>query len=268
MLPPRSRLIHPGAFLNRSFRALQAAAPRTDICPTSHACLPHSASVLLRSEFVCGPFCIHVLWPKPVLRVQRRCSWTRARQPANGWGPRLLLQVCAHFLAHYVNKHARSTRVERPFGSRWYVSLLVALLLHARQYVERLSASSAPCPARCLLQLISRTPTWISRVAGSTAGSRKAALSSALSSNVGGLEGELESIVRRVLASRSDVATARRFGVGHVRGVLLSGPPGCGKTLLARELARSLGAREPQVPSVAGARWFWGQQSCEGKLGG
>lgn len=76
---------------------------------------------------------------------------------------------------------------------------------------------------------------------------RREALENALSSNVGGLEGELESIVRRVLASRADPAAARRLGVGHVRGVLLSGPPGCGKTLLARELARSLGARPPQI---------------------
>jgi len=34
---------------------------------------------------------------------------------------------------------------------------------------------------------------------------------------------------RRVLASRANPAVARRLGVSHVRGILLSGPPGCGK---------------------------------------
>jgi ATP-dependent Clp protease ATP-binding subunit ClpA len=64
---------------------------------------------------------------------------------------------------------------------------------------------------------------------------------------VGGLDDQLNAIVRRVLASRANPEAARRLGVGHVRGILLSGPPGCGKTLLARELSLMLGAREPQI---------------------
>ena len=64
---------------------------------------------------------------------------------------------------------------------------------------------------------------------------------------VGGLDSQLDAIVRRVLASRSNPEAAKRLGVNHVRGILLSGPPGCGKTLLARELAALLGAREPQI---------------------
>jgi vesicle-fusing ATPase len=64
---------------------------------------------------------------------------------------------------------------------------------------------------------------------------------------VGGLDDQLDAIVRRVLATRANPKAAKRLGVNHVRGILLSGPPGCGKTLLARELSEMLGSREPQI---------------------
>ncbi|KAL3912373.1 MAG: hypothetical protein SGILL_006909, partial [Bacillariaceae sp.] len=64
---------------------------------------------------------------------------------------------------------------------------------------------------------------------------------------VGGLDDQLDAIVRRVLATRANAKAAKRLGVNHVRGILLSGPPGCGKTLLARELSEMLGSREPQI---------------------
>lgn len=47
--------------------------------------------------------------------------------------------------------------------------------------------------------------------------------------NVGGLDAQLDDIARRVLASRANPEAARRLGVSHVRGILLSGPPGCGE---------------------------------------
>jgi vesicle-fusing ATPase len=37
------------------------------------------------------------------------------------------------------------------------------------------------------------------------------------------------------------------MGISHVRGMLLHGPPGCGKTLIARQIGKVLNAREPKI---------------------
>ena len=37
------------------------------------------------------------------------------------------------------------------------------------------------------------------------------------------------------------------MGISHVRGMLLYGPPGCGKTLIARQIGKVLNAREPKI---------------------
>jgi len=37
------------------------------------------------------------------------------------------------------------------------------------------------------------------------------------------------------------------MGQKHVRGMLLYGPPGCGKTLIARQIGKALHAHAPKV---------------------
>ncbi|KAF1795393.1 CDC48 domain 2-like [Phytophthora cactorum] len=65
---------------------------------------------------------------------------------------------------------------------------------------------------------------------------------------IGGLDKEFNDIFRRAFASRlfpTDVI--QKLGIQHVRGMLLFGPPGCGKTLIARKISQALTAQEPKV---------------------
>ena len=65
---------------------------------------------------------------------------------------------------------------------------------------------------------------------------------------IGGLDEQFMRIFRRAFASRIwPIHIIKQMGINHVRGMLLYGPPGCGKTLIARQIGKILNAREPKI---------------------
>lgn len=56
---------------------------------------------------------------------------------------------------------------------------------------------------------------------------------------IGGLDSEFNTIFKRAFASRIfPEHVVEQLGIHHVRGMLLYGPPGCGKTLIARQIGK------------------------------
>ncbi len=60
--------------------------------------------------------------------------------------------------------------------------------------------------------------------------------------DVGGLRASKQVLTENILWAIKDPSRFQRAGISPARGVLLYGPPGCGKSLLVRALASESGA--------------------------
>lgn len=65
---------------------------------------------------------------------------------------------------------------------------------------------------------------------------------------IGGLDKQLINVLRRCLSTRAykpDVI--EKLGIKHVKGMLLYGAPGCGKTLIARKIGSLISNKQPKI---------------------
>ena len=71
-----------------------------------------------------------------------------------------------------------------------------------------------------------------------------------LEMGIGGLDKQFEIVFRRAFSSRLiPDKILKNLGVNHVKGLILYGLPGCGKTLIARQIGKILNCEEPKIVS-------------------
>ena len=102
---------------------------------------------------------------------------------------------------------------------------------------EVLAASPAGVPVRATLE----TEVALHGTRSATTG--PPARDTAVFEEIGGLDGPIKKIIELVIQPAEQPGLYARLGIRTARGVILYGPPGNGKTLLARSVARRLGAR-------------------------
>ncbi|KAL7245493.1 hypothetical protein ACSBR2_000763 [Camellia fascicularis] len=69
-----------------------------------------------------------------------------------------------------------------------------------------------------------------------------------ISLGIGGMTSQFAQILQSAFGSRMvPPYVAKRLNLKHVRGMLLYGPPGFGKTLIARSICKFLNAKEPLI---------------------
>jgi vesicle-fusing ATPase len=173
-------------------------------------------------------------------------------------------------------------------------------LANALNQINEMTVAQAQCNLNLLLEFPAEEKKPDSKFVKSTNGSLGAIASSSIegidsllasdtefidglettfTTVVGGLRKQIDAIIRRVLDSRvvippgadpsvygpmraREMKEMLNLGLQPVRGLLLHGPPGCGKTALALEISRLLTDRPPKIVSAPELldRWVGGSE--------